>query len=277
MVAYTAHMPRTTSPPAAPLSFAEHTCLAVVAEGDTHGWAIGAELAPDGPIGRVWTLSRPLTYRAIDTIVAAGLVRRAGSEPGHGRRRTKLSISPPGRKVSRAWLDEPVAHPRDVRTELLVKLLLRERAGLDAESLLQTQQQAFSSMLDTLTSAEGDLVDLWRREQARAIRRFLHDALDRHRESSARPVGTTSSGDGQRSRGPRPRPPLRLSARNQLSAVVGAINHGDVMSTVHVTLPDGQRLTAAITKDAAIDLDIAPGDDVIVIVKSTEVMLAPVR
>ena len=46
------------------------------------------------------------------------------------------------------------------------------------------------------------------------------------------------------------------------------------MSTVKVTLPDGQQLTAAITKDAAVDLDIAAGDDVIVIVKATEVMIA---
>jgi hypothetical protein len=33
-------------------------------------------------------------------------------------------------------------------------------------------------------------------------------------------------------------------------------------------------VTAAITKDAATDLDLAPGDPVTVIIKSTEVMLA---
>ena len=37
---------------------------------------------------------------------------------------------------------------------------------------------------------------------------------------------------------------------------------------------DGQRLTAAITKEAAEDLDLASGDDVTVIIKSTEVMIA---
>ena len=46
-----------------------------------------------------------------------------------------------------------------------------------------------------------------------------------------------------------------------------------VMSTVRVTLPDGQHITAAITKDAADDLAFAPGDAVIVVVKATEVML----
>lgn len=67
---------------------------------------------------------------------------------------------------------------------------------------------------------------------------------------------------------------MRLSARNQLNATVDEVNLGEVMSTVKVTLPDGQQLTAAITKDAAVDLEITAGDDVIVIIKSTEVMIA---
>jgi molybdate transport system regulatory protein len=46
------------------------------------------------------------------------------------------------------------------------------------------------------------------------------------------------------------------------------------MSTVRVTLPDGQHITAAITKDAVTDLGLAQGDQVIVVIKATEVMLA---
>ena len=67
---------------------------------------------------------------------------------------------------------------------------------------------------------------------------------------------------------------MQLSARNQLRAIVDSVNHGEVMSTVRVTLPDGQNITAAITKDAAQQLAFAPGDDVIVVIKATEVMLA---
>ena len=66
---------------------------------------------------------------------------------------------------------------------------------------------------------------------------------------------------------------MQLSARNQLHATVDTVAHGEVMSTVRVTLPDGQHITAAITKDAADDLAFAPGDAVIVVVKATEVML----
>ena len=67
---------------------------------------------------------------------------------------------------------------------------------------------------------------------------------------------------------------MQLSARNQLRAKVLSVTDGEVMSTVRVTLPDGQQITAAITKDATYDLGFAPGDDVIVVIKSTEVMLA---
>lgn len=66
---------------------------------------------------------------------------------------------------------------------------------------------------------------------------------------------------------------MRLSARNQLRAKVSGVQHGSVMSTVQVTLPDGQQLTAAITKDSAQDLELAAGDDVVVVIKSTEVTI----
>jgi molybdopterin-binding protein len=66
---------------------------------------------------------------------------------------------------------------------------------------------------------------------------------------------------------------MRLSARNQLDGVVIKVDHGAVMSTVVVQLPDGQMITAAITKDSAEGLELAVGDAVKAIVKSTEVMI----
>jgi len=66
---------------------------------------------------------------------------------------------------------------------------------------------------------------------------------------------------------------MRLSTRNQLSGSVTAINTGAVMSTVKVDV-SGQEVTAAITKEAVEDLGLTVGAPVIVLVKSTEVMLA---
>ena len=125
-------------------------------------------------------------------------------------------------------------------------------------SLLTAQRELFSPTIDALTSADpdDDLVDLWRRESARAVRRFLDQALD--------PIEP----------GEVAKPDLRISARNQLQGTVVAVHHGEVMSTVKAVLAGGQPLTAAITKEAASDLDLAPGDTIVVIIKATEVIVA---
>jgi PadR family transcriptional regulator AphA len=151
------------------LSLADQVCLAIIGEGRTHGWAIVKVLAPDGDLGRIWSLSRPLTYRAIDRLVELGLVSR--TDLG---RRAELGITAAGRRRRRTWLDAPVAHLRDLRTEFLLKLSLRERAGLDSDALVARQQQVLAPAMRALLDHEPvDVVDRWRRESALAARRFL--------------------------------------------------------------------------------------------------------
>lgn len=254
----TSRRDHTTLPSHPEPSFAEHVCLVLVDQGISHGWGVGTLLAPEGEIGRIWSLSRALTYRAIDGLVDKGLLTRRGRAAGLGRDRVVLAATAAGRRTGQRWLDTPVQHLRDVRTELLVKLALRQRAGLDNEALLNAQHALFEPAIDALTSGheDHDLVDLWRRESARAVRRFLDQALH--------PPGSDGAA----------KPEMRLSARNQLRSTVTAVHHGEVMSTIKAVLGDGQPLTAAITTDAAQELDVAPGDIVVVIIKSTEVMVA---
>ncbi|MFJ4979798.1 molybdopterin-binding protein [Streptomyces coeruleorubidus] len=67
---------------------------------------------------------------------------------------------------------------------------------------------------------------------------------------------------------------MSLSIRNQLPGTVTAVTPGEVMATVSVRLTGGQALTAAITREAADDLGLAPRTAVRALVKSTEVSLA---
>jgi len=159
-------------------TLAEHACLALVDQGVDHGWAIGSLLAPDGELGRVWSLSRPLTYRAIDVLVDEDLLRRGPPKPGRGRARSPLRLTSSGRAELAAWIDAPVDHIRDVRTELLLKLLLRERAGLDARALAIAQRDHLSATFAVNAAAgdDGDIVSLWRRENTAGVWRFL-DAM----------------------------------------------------------------------------------------------------
>lgn len=152
------------------LSLADHVCLALIAEGPVHGWAIVKLLARDGDLGQIWSLSRPLTYRSIERLANDGLIERRTAG-----RRSELRITNSGRRVVRRWLAEPVRHLRDLRTEFLLKLRLLERTGAPPSDLVRGQLEQLEPVLTALTATPADTaVDLWRQESARAARRFLH-------------------------------------------------------------------------------------------------------
>ena len=161
------------------LRLADFVCLALVAEGAEHGWAVGSLLAADGELGRIWSLSRALTYRSIDSLVDQELLTRSGTAQGRGRDRRLVRITDAGRLALQRWLDTPVGHLRDVRTELLLKLVLRHRAGIANQPLLRAQRELFGPAIAGLTTGhrELDVVDRWRMESARAVQRFLDGAL----------------------------------------------------------------------------------------------------
>lgn len=153
---------------------ARDVVLALIVQQPRHGWALHEELAPTGEIGRAWTLSRQLVYRAIDTLEADGLVKRAQPKDGGGADKVIISPTAKGKSHITAWLNQPVEHLRDVRTELVVKIMLRERSGLPATTFLQQQRDALTPVLQSIESSPSDTpVNMWRRESASAVKRFL--------------------------------------------------------------------------------------------------------
>jgi molybdopterin-binding protein len=67
---------------------------------------------------------------------------------------------------------------------------------------------------------------------------------------------------------------VRLSTRNQLTGTIVDVQLGTVMATVKVRLDGGEQVvTASITKDAAVDLQLAEGQPATVLIKSTEVAI----
>ncbi len=162
------------------LSLTDWVVLALVAEEPRHGFAVAREVAADGPLGEVWTVPRPLVYRAIDHLREAGLVEPARTEAGSkGPHRTVYRTTRSGAARVVRWLDRPVDHPREVRTELLVKLLLRARRGRPLAPLARDQLARFAGTADALeqraAAAEGPerVVARWRVESIGAIRRTL--------------------------------------------------------------------------------------------------------
>ena len=75
----------------------------------------------------------------------------------------------------------PVRHGRDVRSELLIKLALLERAGADPWDLLSEQRHQFSPLAAALadrvhaTTAIEYTLALWRHKAMSATIQFLED------------------------------------------------------------------------------------------------------
>lgn len=171
------------------LLLGEWACLGAVVHERAHGFAVAKRLAPDGDLGRVWTMSRPLTYRALDILVVQGMVRAVAELPGTGGpNRVVLAATPKGRAALKAWLRTPVTHLRDIRGEFLLKLVLTDAIGADRGELVDAQLAVFRDLRDTLSeparrkAVAGDPVAAWRRENANAAVRFL-TALATNRES----------------------------------------------------------------------------------------------
>jgi molybdopterin-binding protein len=66
---------------------------------------------------------------------------------------------------------------------------------------------------------------------------------------------------------------MKISARNQLKGTVTEVKLGVVTAEVVLQLEGGQQITSVITVDAVQSLDLKAGDQVVAIIKSTEVMI----
>ena len=66
---------------------------------------------------------------------------------------------------------------------------------------------------------------------------------------------------------------MKLSARNQLAGTVSEIRRGEAIANVVVDVA-GQRLVSSITVEAVDELGLAPGSQVTIIVKASDVILA---
>ena len=67
---------------------------------------------------------------------------------------------------------------------------------------------------------------------------------------------------------------MKISARNMLKGKVTGVDMGAVMANVKIKIESPDVITAIITKESVKYLDIKDGDEVIALIKSTEVMVA---
>jgi DNA-binding PadR family transcriptional regulator len=185
------------------LSLAEWVVLGVIGERPAHGFAVSVLTADDGELGRIWHIPRPAIYRAMGRVQAAGLLTPDSVEPGRGPQRTIYSITPPGREALGTWLSTPVRHIREVRSHLLMKLALLDRAGRDPGDLLVRQRAVLEPIVKAIMAERSERPGFdatllaWRRATAGAALSFLDDVMRPGPELLPRPVSPPGTRPGQ--------------------------------------------------------------------------------
>jgi DNA-binding PadR family transcriptional regulator len=167
------------------LSTGEWAVLALVDEGPTHGFAVAKAMASGGEVGRVWAMRRPLVYRTLEVLEDRELTQTVGTEAStSGPQRTLVESTDEGARRVAEWLETPVEHVRDARSELMLKLLMLDRRNADPAPLLEHQRERLTALEDQLRASldEADgfarTLALWRVENTAAVVRFV-DALGR--------------------------------------------------------------------------------------------------
>jgi DNA-binding PadR family transcriptional regulator len=162
------------------LSLGEWAVLGLLVTAPAHGFAIAKELTADGRWGRIWTVPRPLVYRALTTLEAGGLISMDRAEESKlGPRRAVFRATRSGGRAFSWWLTRPVVHYRDARSQLLLKLGFLWTRRESADPLLVAQLAIIEPILEglreKLSAADGfdHTLALWRFESARALVRFV--------------------------------------------------------------------------------------------------------
>ena len=165
-------------------SVLDHIVLTLVCEKPLHGFAISKELDTDESLVAVMKVRRPLVYRSINSLEAAGLIKPTKTEAGvQGSERTVYSPTARGKTTSTEWLESIVEHPRDARIELLAKFVLRGRSNMSNTRLAKRQRDLFSTFAKDFKVRERSadpntkLVARWRYESINAMIRLLDSVI----------------------------------------------------------------------------------------------------
>jgi PadR family transcriptional regulator AphA len=161
------------------MSLPEWLVLAILSQQPAHGFAVAQLTAPGADLGRVWQLQKAVVYRAIGRLHDAELIAPEATEPGLGPQRTVYAATPRGHEAAGRWLRLPVEHVREIRSQLLLKLALLDRANEDPSDLLRAQRAVLEPIAAAIEASQARSAGFdatllaWRRATAVAALDFL--------------------------------------------------------------------------------------------------------
>jgi molybdate transport system regulatory protein len=70
---------------------------------------------------------------------------------------------------------------------------------------------------------------------------------------------------------------MKISARNKFRTTINEVENQGLISLLRLSLKEPAIITAVITRQAAEELNIKPGDQIKVVVKPTEIMIQELK
>ncbi len=135
----------------------EYALLGLLWDGPRHGYELHRAFAADQELGTVCRLEQSQLYAFLKKLEHLGYLEGT-LEPQEGRPpRRVLLVTDAGRQVFRRWVEAPVARPREVRLQFLLKLYFARRFGRETvQKLIAGQIEACRVFLKRLDdSPEG--------------------------------------------------------------------------------------------------------------------------
>lgn len=164
------------------LTLPEWLVLTILSQQRAHGFAVARQTARGGELGRIWQIPKAVVYRSMGRLLDTGLIVPESVEPGLGPQRTVYAVTPEGQVRAREWLNAPVPHVRDIRSQLLLKLALLDRAGEDPGELLRRQRAVLEPIARAIEARQAECAGFdavllaWRRSTVQTALDFL-DAI----------------------------------------------------------------------------------------------------
>ena len=154
--------------------------LGFVRQQPSHGYDIYRQLSQSPELRLIWRMKQSRLYALLARLEEAGLLW-ATAEAQDGRPPRKVfHLTERGAATFDAWLTEPVAQPREIRLEFMLKLYFALQEGQEtAARLIERQRAVCAGWLVDKGGAAGapfaQAVTAYRRAHVRAIGEWLDE------------------------------------------------------------------------------------------------------
>jgi PadR family transcriptional regulator AphA len=154
---------------------AEHAILGLLSldDGAGHGYDLARHFGEGQPLGGVLRLEAGMLYHHLKKLERRGWLTSTVEPQGSRPPRQVYRITDSGRGELRRWLQEPVAHTREIRLEFLVKLYFARRFDPALAVRLIAEQRDTCERLESSLAARLAALAATRTEDDAAFLRLV--------------------------------------------------------------------------------------------------------